>query len=188
MSNRFLYSAALGAVLLTTSPLITGAFAATDQPAQSQSQQDDSLEQRALTAKQIDALLAGQDTISAIIDKIPEEERDEPNPQVEATLDKAAQAAGFKDYGEFDAVASNVKFLLEGFDPKTKQFIGHQAVIKAEIAEVEADGQMRPRAKAKHLAELNEMMTEIPAVRFPANIALVAKSYDQLKDMFDEDE
>ena len=188
MSIRLLCGAVLGAFLLTASPMTTCAFAATDQPTQSRAQEDDGLEQKALTARQIDALLAAQDAISAIIDKIPEEERDEPNPQVEATLDKASQAVGFKDYEEFDAVASNVKFLLEGFDPKTKQFIGHLAVIKAEIAEIGADSQMRPRAKAKRLAELKEMMSEIPAVRFPASIALVAKSYDQLKDMFDEDE
>lgn len=188
MSTRLACYALIGVIAIASLPSTNSAFAAAEPPPQAQSQDEEQLDQRPLTAKQIDALLAAHDAVSAIIDKIPEDQRDEPNPQVEAALDKASQAVGLKDYAEFDVVASNVKFLLEGFDPTTKQFVGHLAVIKAEIVATEADSQLRPRAKAKRLAELNEMMGDVPAVRFPAGIALVAKSYDQLKDLFDEDE
>ena len=141
-----------------------------------------------LTAKQIEDFLSGREAIGDLIDKIPDDQKDEANPEVEASLDKAARSNGFKDYAEFELVASNVEFLLAGFDSKKREFVGHEAVLEQEISEIEADSEMRPRTKEKHLKELREMLSDAPTVAFPSNIALVTKYFDKLSEAFDDDE
>src|SRR5947207_11910782 len=63
------------------------------------------------------------------------------------------------------------------------------AVIKAQIAQVEADKRMSPNDKKKALVDLNEALRS-PAVPIEnqGNIDLVAKYYDKLADALGNDE
>ena len=138
-----------------------------------------SFKQIALTEKQIENLLAGQKDIDAITDKIPENAK--PDPKVDAQLDAAAKKAGFAGYEDYNNVADNISLVLGGFDPATKKYVGAEAVLKAQIAEVEADKKMSAKDKKQALADLNEALkSPPPAVENKGNIDLVGKYYDKL--------
>jgi hypothetical protein len=141
-----------------------------------------------LAEKQIQELIAAQKAIGAIVEKIPEDQQDSPNPIVQAALDKAAKSYGFKDYGEYDDVANNIAFLMEGFDREKKTFIGHEMVLKAKIAEVRDDAKMSPRDKEEQIRDLKDMLKSVEPVKFTGNITLVAKYFDKLDEFFPEDE
>jgi transcriptional regulator of aromatic amino acid metabolism len=71
--------------------------------------------------------------------------------------------------------------VLGGFDPATKKYVGTEAVIKAQIAQVQADKKMPAKDKKEALDELNEALkTPSPAIENKGNIDLVGKYYDKL--------
>jgi hypothetical protein len=144
--------------------------------------------QLALTDKQVGQLIAAQKAISGIVEKIPEDQTDEPNPQIQAALDKTAKHYGFKDYGEYDDVANNVTYLLEGFDREKKAFVGHEAVLKKQIADIGADDRLQPREKREQIKQLKDTLKTIEPVKYPDNIALVTKYYDQLSELFNDEQ
>jgi len=76
---------------------------------------------------------------------------------------------------------------LAGFDPETKSFIGPEAVIKKQIAEVTGDKQMSAKEKKEALDGLNASLKEVVAVKFPDNIKLVGKYYDKLSEALQQD-
>jgi len=144
------------------------------------------VEQVTLTEKQIQGLLAAQKDIGAITAKIPEGQ-DAPNPKVQAQLDAVAKKNGFTDFDDYDRVASNVNLVLAGFDPETKSFIGPEAVIKKQIADVNSDKQISAKEKKEALDGLNASLKEVVAVKFPDNIKLVGKYYDKLSEALQQD-
>jgi hypothetical protein len=95
------------------------------------------VKQMALTDKQIGGVIAGQKDIAAIMEKMPQSGK--PDPKAVAQLDAVAKKNGFASYGEYANVVANISLVLAGFDPATKKYVGPEAVIKAQIAEVEAD-------------------------------------------------
>jgi hypothetical protein len=79
--------------------------------------------------------------------------------------------------------------VLAGFDPATKKYVGVEAVIKSQIAEVQADKKMPPRDKKEALADLNDALkSPAPQIENKGNIELVAKYYDKLADALGNDE
>ncbi|MHC2720518.1 transcriptional regulator of aromatic amino acid metabolism [Bradyrhizobium diazoefficiens] len=71
--------------------------------------------------------------------------------------------------------------MLGGFDPATKKYVGTEAVIKAQIAQIQADKKMPAKDKKEALDELNEALkTPAPAIENKGNIDLVGKYYDKL--------
>ena len=141
-----------------------------------------------LTEKQILAVIAAQASMAAILDKIPEDQRDNPPPRVLATLDKAAKSAGFRDFGAYENVVNNIVFILEGFDPEKKAWVGPEVILKQQIAQVSADSKLTAKEKAKQLKELNNDLASVEPVRFPGNITLVAKYFDKLDELFGEED
>jgi hypothetical protein len=160
------------------------AFAqAKQQPAPSQAapaqQQAPALKQIALTDKQIDGVLAAQKDMDAITEKLPENTA--PDQKVLAQLDGIAKKHGFASYDDYNNVVDNISLVLGGFDPATKKYVGTEAVIKAQIAQLEADKKMPAKDKKEALGELNDALkTPAPAVENKGNIDLVAKYYDKL--------
>jgi hypothetical protein len=141
--------------------------------------QGPALKQIALTDKQIENLLAGQKDIDAITDKIPDNAK--PDPKVDAQLDAAAKKAGFAGYEEYNNVADNISLVLGGFDPATKKYVGPETVMKAQLAQVQADQKMSAKDKKAALADLNDALkSPPPAVENKGNIDLVGKYYDKL--------
>jgi hypothetical protein len=148
------------------------------------------MKQIVLTDKQVESVLAAQKDLDAVTEKLPENTTGKPDPKVVAQLDAVARKYGFADYADYNLVIDNVSLVLNGFDPKTKSYVGPEAVIKGQIAAVTADKKMPAKDKKDALADLNEALkTPPPAVENKANIDLVGKYYDKLfAAMQDDDE
>jgi hypothetical protein len=154
-------------------------------PAQAAPAQPPAVKQVALTDKQIDGVLAAQKDMDAIIEKLPENAK--PDPKVAAQLDGVAKKNGFAGYDEYNNVVDNISIVLAGFDPATKKYVGTEAVIKAQIAQVQADKKMPAKDKKEALADLNEALKSPgPAIENKGNIDLVAKYYDKLAEALGE--
>lgn len=159
------------------------AFAqAKQQPAPAQQAapaQEPSLKQIVLTDKQLDGVLAAQKDMDAITAKLPENTA--PDAKVIAQLDGVAKKHGFASYDDYNNVVDNISLVLGGFDPTTKKYVGAEAVIKSQIAQVDADKKMPAKDKKEALDELNQALkTPAPAIENKANIDLVGKYYDKL--------
>ena len=145
------------------------------------------MKQIALTEKQIEGVLAASKEMDAITDKIPQNAK--PDPKVDAQLDAVAKKNGFASYAEYNEVLGNISMVMGGFDPATKQYVGPEAVLKAQIAAVQADKKMQAKDKKQALAEMNEALkTPAPAIENKGNIDLVAKYYDKLAAALQDDQ
>jgi hypothetical protein len=177
---------ALGvACLLSAASLASSGTAlaqAKQQPAPAQQAapaQAPELKQIALTDKQLDGVLAAQKDMDAITEKLPENTA--PDQKVIGQLEAVAKKNGFAGYDDYNNVVDNISLVLGGFDPATKKYVGTEAVIKAQIAQVQADKKMPTKDKKEALDELNEALkTPAPQIENKANIDLVAKYYDKL--------
>ena len=145
------------------------------------------IKQIALTEKQIEGVLAAQKDVDAITDKIPDNAK--PDPKIDAQLDAVAKKNGFASYDEYNTVVDNISLVLGGFDPATKKFVGAEAVLKAQIAQIQADKKMPAKDKKEVLADLNEALkSPPPAIENKGNIDIVAKYYDKLAEALGEGE
>jgi hypothetical protein len=149
--------------------------------------QETPLKQIALTEKQIEGVLAASKELDAITDKIPANAK--PDPKVDAQLDAVAKMNGFASYAEYNDVTDNIGMVMGGFDPATKQYVGAEAVLKAQIAAVQADKKMPAKDKKAALAQMNEALkTPAPTIENKRNIDLVTKYYDKLADALKDDQ
>src|SRR5258705_175302 len=149
--------------------------------------QEAPVKQMALTEKQIGGVLTAQKDMDAITEKLPENAK--PDPKITAQLEAVAKKNGFASYDEYNDVVANISMVLGGFDPATKKYVGSDAVIKAQIAQVQADKKMSPKDKKEALADLNEALkSPAPPIENKGNIDLVAKYYDKLADALGGDQ
>jgi hypothetical protein len=137
------------------------------------------LKQVALTEKQVEGVLTAAKEMDPITEKVPENAK--PDPKIDAQLDAVAKKNGFASYDEYNAVIDNISLVLAGFDPATKKYVGAEAVIKAQIAQIQADKKMPPKDKKEALADLNgALKSPGPAIENKGNIDIVGKYYDKL--------
>jgi len=149
--------------------------------------QPPALKQMALTDKQIEGVLAAQKDMDAITAKLVDNAK--PDPTMAAQFEGVARKNGFAGYDEYSNVLDNISIVLAGFDPATKQYVGIDVVIKAQIAQVEADKKMSPKEKKEALADLNDALkAPAPPIENKGNIDLVAKYYDKLADALGDDQ
>lgn len=146
--------------------------------------------QMALTEKQIEAVLAAQKEIDEVGNQQP---ADKPGakvpPNMLEKLDAAAKKHGFAGYADFSIVQNNIELVMSGFDPKTKTYVGPEAVIKQQIAEIQADKKIPAAEKKEALADLNQALkSPPPALEYKANIDVVGKYYDKLAAMIKDNE
>src|SRR5579872_1215652 len=141
---------------------------------------DTTVKQIALTAQQVEGFISAQKPIAAIVDKLSDEQIQNPSPELIAELDAVAKASKFANYAEFQAVSDNIGLVLSGIDPHTKKYVGADAVIKQEIADVQADKTMNAQDKQEQLDDLNAQLKAVQPVTNQGNIDLVVKYYDQI--------
>ena len=146
------------------------------------------IKQISLTETQIQGVLSAQKDMDAITSKLPDNAK--PDPKVIAQLDAAAKKNGFASYDEYGTVMDNISLVLSGFDPKTRKYVGSEAVIKEQIAQVvQADTKIPPADKKQALADLNTALkAPEPSIQNKGNIDLVAKYYDKLAELMGDDE
>jgi hypothetical protein len=155
--------------------------------AQAAPQEQPALKQIALTEKQVEGVLAASKDMDTVTAKLPENAK--PDPKIIAQLDGIAKKNGFTSYDEYNDVVDNISLVLGGFDPATKKYVGSDTVLKAQIAQVEADKKMSAKDKKEALADLNEAMkSPSPPIENKGNIDLVAKYYDKLADALGGDD
>ena len=152
-----------------------------------QAAQQPELKQIALTDKQIEGVLAAQKDMDAVTAKIPDNAP--PDPKIDARLDDVARKYGFAGYPDYNTVVDNISLVLGGVDPASKKYVGAEAVIKAQIAQVQADKKMSAKDKKDAMADLNEALKQPqPAIQNKGNIDLVLKYYDKLNEAFGDDQ
>ena len=160
---------------------------AKQQMAPAQAAPPPAMKQIALTEKQIEGVLAATKEMDPLTEKLPENGK--PDAKLIAQLDGVAKKNGFAGYDDYNVVVDNIGLVLGGFDPKTKKYVGSDAVIKAQIAEVQADKKMSPKDKKEALADLNDALkSPAPAIENKGNIDLVTKYYDKLADALGDDQ
>jgi hypothetical protein len=149
--------------------------------------QDIAVKQMALTDKQIEGVLAAAKEMNAITEKLPENAK--PDPKITAQLEASAKKNGFASYDEYNNVVDNISMVLGGFDPATKKYVGSETVIKAQIAQVQADKKMPAKDKKEALADLNDALkSPPPPVENKGNIDLVGKYYDKIVAVMGDDQ
>jgi hypothetical protein len=149
--------------------------------------QPPAIKQIALTEKQIEGVLAATKEMDPLTEKLPENGK--PDAKLLAQLDGVAKKNGFTGYDDYNVVVDNISLVLGGFDPATKKYVGTEAVIKAQIAQVQADKKMSPKDKKEALADLNDALkSPAPAIENKGNIDLVTKYYDKLADALGDDQ
>jgi hypothetical protein len=145
--------------------------------------QETTIKQIALTDKQVESALAATKEMDPITEKIPQDAK--PDPKITAQLEGIARKNGFASYDEYNNVVDNISLVLGGFDPATKKYVGSDVVIKAQIAQVQADRKMSAKDKKDALADLNEALKyPAPPIENKGNIDLVTKYYDKLAEEF----
>jgi hypothetical protein len=116
-------------------------------------------------------------------------ENAKPDPKIAAQLEGVAKKNGFASYDEYSNVVDNITIVLTGFDSATKKYVGTETVIKAQIAQVQADKKMPRKDKKVALANLNDALKSPAApIENKGNIDLVAKYYEKLADALDDDD
>jgi hypothetical protein len=170
------------AIVSTGGALAQGKQAPPNQMAPAQAAppaQQPAVKQMALTDKQIEGVLAAAKDMDAITAKLPDNAK--PDPKITAQLEGVAKKNGFASYDEYNNVLDNISIVLAGFDPATKKYVGTETVIKAQIAQVQADKKMSAKDKKEALADLNDALkSQAPPIENKGNIDLVAKYYDNL--------
>lgn len=170
------FAAALSLALVVPAAILASSALA---QAQDSAQSGEAVEQIPLTDQQLQNFLAAEKDIEEILQKIPQGS-EEPDAKTLAELDATAKKYNFANYTEYDLVGSNVGLVMSGIDPQTKKYVGAEAVLKQQIATVEADTSLTPKDKTQALDDLNAQLKSVQAVKIPGNIDLVAKYYDKL--------
>lgn len=149
----------------------------------------DQLREVALTDEMIEGVLASQKEFDAIAEKLPETAPDQPDPKVTAQFETVARKHGFASYNAYNDAVDTISLVLGGFDPASKKYVGAEAVIRGQIAAVEADTSMPEDDRKQALEQLNDALkAPAPPVRNQANIDLVAKYYDKLNAVLEQGE
>jgi hypothetical protein len=142
-------------------------------------QQPQGPKQIVLTAKQIEQYIAAFKEMTPLFEKL-DKAGGKPDPKLMGAVQAAVKKYGFRDLDDYDQVVVSIVAVLDGIDPKTRQYADPIASIKKEIAAVQADKTMKPDERKKALDSLNAELSEVQPVQHPANIPLVLKYFDRL--------
>ena len=149
--------------------------------------QPPAVKQIALTDKQIEGVIAAAKDMDALSEKMPDNGK--PDPKLTAQLEATAKKNGFASYDEYNTVVDNIGLVMAGIDPASKKYVGSTAVIKAQIAQIQADKKMSAKDKKEALDDLNQALSgPEPAIDNKGNIDLVVKNYDKLAAIMGDDQ
>jgi hypothetical protein len=132
-----------------------------------------------LTAKQIEQYIAAFKELTPLFEKL-DQAGGKPDQKLLASVTAAVKKYGFRDLDEYDQVVISIVAVLDGVDPKTRQYADPIQAIKKEIAAVQADKTMKPDERKKALESLNAELSEVQTVQHPKNIPLVIQYFDKL--------
>ena len=134
-----------------------------------------------LTEKQLEAFIATQKGVSAVVEKMQAAVFSDPvQSKYEAELERIVRKQGFKNFAEYELISANISLVMAAIDPQTKAFSDPHVAIKEEIENVRVDKMLPDRQKKQLLLELNEALKSVQPIEFPTNIELVRKYYDRI--------
>jgi hypothetical protein len=133
-----------------------------------------------LTEKQVEAFIAAQKDMAAVVARIQGTASEGPNPKFQAELEAVTRRHGFKDFAEYENVAANISMVMAALDPQTKEFTDPLTAIKKEIEEVTSDAGLPDSEKKQLLEQLHEALKAAQPIQFPSNVELVRKYYDRI--------
>ncbi len=139
----------------------------------------ESIRQIALSQDKITQFLAARPPLEAILAGVPAGAA-APDPGLLRRLDDTARKNGFADYADYEAVATNIVWILTGIDPLSKKYVGVQAVTKLEVADLLGDKTLSLKQHKQLLEALHMQMLSAGPVKYAANVPLVIKFYDKL--------
>lgn len=149
--------------------------------------QPPAVKQIALTDKQVEGVIAAAKDMDALSEKMPENGK--PDPKLMAQFEATAKKSGFASYDNYNNVVDNIGLIMSGIDPATKKYVGGAAVIKAQIAQVQADKKMSAKDKKEALDDLNQAAkAPEPAIENKGNIDIVVKYFDKLAAIMGDDQ
>ena len=154
------------------------------QPPAQQQPEETEIEQLELTPSHIDAFIATQKEITPLTAKL--NPNAQPSKQMMAQMESIAKKNGFKDFDEFGDVGANIGVVFGGIDPLTKKYEPEQ-LIQRTIAVVNADKKIPAAQKKRILQDLQQALTSTPTLKYPGNAELIAKNYDRLKPVMEQD-
>ena len=144
------------------------------------------VKQIALTPALIEQFVAAKKEIDTVLEKMPDG-TDEPDPGTMSKLDAVARKYKFAGYKDYDAVENNIGIVMAGIDPDAKRYIGVDAVIKKQVADIQADKQISAKDKKDTIDQLNATLPTIPKLQYPGNVDVVVKNYDRLNEAMPQD-
>ena len=144
------------------------------------------VKQIALTPALIEQFVAAKKDIDTVLEKMPDG-TDEPDPGTMSKLDAVAKKYKFAGYKDYDAVENNIGIVMAGIDPDAKRYIGVDAVIKKQVADIQADKQISAKDKKDTIDQLNATLPTVPKLQFPGNVDVVVKNYDRLNEAMPQD-
>ena len=102
------------------------------------------------------------------------------NAKYEAELNAVTKKHGFKNFSEYQMVAANIYSVMASIDSQTKVFTDPPTAVKREIEDVIAAKDIPTHEKKKLLRSLTLALRAARPIKFPTNIKLVQKHYDQI--------
>ncbi len=161
-------------------------FAQTASPARDAAADAAQVQQIALTPALVEQFLAAKKQVEAVLDTLPEG-TDQPDPATQAKLDAAAKANRFDDYKQYETVENNIGIVMAGMDSATKRYVGPEAVIRKQIADIQADKKISAKDKKDTVDQLDAAMATVPKLQYQGNVDVVAKSFDKLNEAMPQD-
>jgi hypothetical protein len=134
-----------------------------------------------LTEQHIEGFAGAQKDMSAVAEKMMEATVSKSaNAKYKAELNAVIKKHGFKNFSEYQVVAANIYLVMASIDSQTKVFTDPPTAVKREIEDVIAAKDIPTHEKKKLLRSLTLALREARPIKFPANIRLVQKHYDQI--------
>ncbi len=95
-------------------------------------------------------------------------------------MERICTDAGFASFEQCGTTIAYAGILFSGFDPRTRSFKDPAAMMRARVAEIEANAQMPPQAKEGMLAQMREAAAGFPKDIPDAHLRLMADNRDRI--------
>lgn len=182
MQSNFTAIGALRVWLATVCLLVGGAFALAQADEKGELLK---LAQIELNEGHIKGYLKIGPKLAKMFDRIDKAD-DTPDDKLKAELEALAKEGGFASFEDLETAVSNITFVMSGINEDDGTFREPVDVLKQELADTEADQDLKGNDKAELIAAIKESIEHTPKLKHQANVALVQKHFKALVKLFEE--
>lgn len=140
----------------------------------------DEIQHVQLTDVAVENFIKAQTDLAAVAPKI-QDAGEQPDPALQAELEKIATDHGFKNFAELDTVAANISMVMSGLDNDSNTYVDPVEALKKELADVQADTDIPESDKKQLVDELNEAIKTSTPLKYPENVDVVKKHQAELE-------